>query len=151
MQAAIATSSVRPYMWIVSGPRSSVPVLGEGMKARLTRATFCPWPTRPARGNALDREELDLDQDVDGRLVRAAALDQLDCQMQVDIVPGGERHGVARVEAGPDELLGTPELDPLHLGLGGEINIRSSHTFGIRWIRGPGSPPAGGSQPMLRR
>jgi hypothetical protein len=35
-------------MWIVSGPRSIVPVCGEGMKAMLTRATFCPGGSTPA-------------------------------------------------------------------------------------------------------
>jgi hypothetical protein len=34
---------VRPYMWTVSGPRSSVPELGEGIDARwFTAAAFCP-------------------------------------------------------------------------------------------------------------
>jgi hypothetical protein len=31
MQAAIASSSISPYMWIVSGPMSIVPLCGEGM------------------------------------------------------------------------------------------------------------------------
>ena len=33
MQAAIASSSIRPYMWIVSGPRSIVPLCGEEIEA----------------------------------------------------------------------------------------------------------------------
>ena len=36
-QSAIAASKVRPYMWSVNGPMSSVPELGEGIEAtRLT-------------------------------------------------------------------------------------------------------------------
>src|SRR5215208_1318555 len=143
MQAAIATSSVRPYMWIVSGPRSSVPVPGEGMEARLTPATFCPRRATPA-------SVCDLNQDVDGRLIGTALLDEFDREVQIDVVPGCERDGVARVEAGTDELLGAPVLDSLHLGVAGDVNFRSSHTFGIRSNGGHGSPPAGGSQRMLR-
>ena len=37
-QAAMPASSVRPYMWIVSGPRSIVPDEGEGMEARKVKA-----------------------------------------------------------------------------------------------------------------
>src|SRR4029453_4197787 len=45
VQSAIAASSVRPYMWIVNGPTSSVPELGEGIEARrLTAAAFCRMP-----------------------------------------------------------------------------------------------------------
>src|SRR5215218_3916396 len=32
-QAAIASSSIRPYMWITTGPRSMTLVLGEGIDA----------------------------------------------------------------------------------------------------------------------
>ncbi|MCZ7588366.1 MAG: hypothetical protein M5U27_05775 [Gaiella sp.] len=48
VQTAIAASSVRPYMWTVNGPRSSVPELGEGIDARtLTAGAFyeCARPT----------------------------------------------------------------------------------------------------------
>jgi len=42
VQIAIAASSVSPYMWIVSGPSSIVPELGEGIDARrLTADAFC--------------------------------------------------------------------------------------------------------------
>src|SRR4029453_9629284 len=143
MQAAIATSSVRPYMWIVSGPRSSVPVPGEGMKARLTRATFCPGAPTPASASALN-------QDVDSCLVGTALPDELDREVQVDVVPRGERDCVARVEAGPDELLGPPVLHALLLGLGSDVKFRRSHTSGIRPNGSVGSPPAGGSQRMVR-
>src|SRR6478735_7817625 len=34
MQIAIAASSVRPYMWIVSGPMSTAPLDGDGIEAR---------------------------------------------------------------------------------------------------------------------
>ena len=58
--AAIASSSISPYMWTVSGPRSSVPVCGEGIEARSHGATFCPRGATPARWAP--------DQDVDRRV-----------------------------------------------------------------------------------
>src|SRR5262245_58764657 len=65
-------------------------------------------------------------------------------------MPRGERNRVARVEAGPDELLGPPVLDALHLGLGCDVEVSRSHTPGIRTNGGAGSPPAGGYQRMVR-
>src|SRR5262245_34206269 len=42
VHSAIAASSVRPYMWMVNGPSSSVPELGEGIDARvLTARALC--------------------------------------------------------------------------------------------------------------
>ena len=35
MQTPIAASNVSPYMWIVSGPRSTAPLPGEGIEARI--------------------------------------------------------------------------------------------------------------------
>jgi hypothetical protein len=35
-------SSISPYMWIVSGPSSSVPEDGEGMDARTVTAGILP-------------------------------------------------------------------------------------------------------------
>src|SRR5436190_16574926 len=84
--AAIASSSISPYMWIVTGPRSIVPLCGDGMYARLTGETFCPPRQTPAATNS--------DQDLDRRLVRATLLDQLDRPMEVDVVPGREGDGV---------------------------------------------------------
>src|SRR6476619_4684683 len=52
VHTAIATSSVRPYMWTVNGPSSSVPELGEGIDARtLTAAALCTkaLPREPLR------------------------------------------------------------------------------------------------------
>src|SRR5689334_15483087 len=124
MQAAIATSRVRPYMWIVSGPRSIVPVCGEGMEARLTAGDILPaWRNACARC---------LDQDVDRRLVRAPVLDQLDRQVQVDVVPRREGDGVAGVVARSNELLGAPVLDAIELGVLDDMYLRRSHAFGIR-------------------
>src|ERR671939_693960 len=143
MQAAIASSSIRPYMWIVSGPSSSVPVCGEGMKAWLTWATFCPPVPRPAAPSRSD-------QDLDRRLVRTALLDQLDREVQVDVVTAGEGDGVTGVVAGADELLRAPVLDAIQLGVDLDVKVRRRHPFGIRCGRAGGSPPAGGSQRMRR-
>src|SRR5437763_14013359 len=53
-QAAIASSSSSPYMWIVSGPTSIVPLCGDGMYAsNLTDRRFCPQPPEPAVYNRI--------------------------------------------------------------------------------------------------
>src|SRR3954463_13336909 len=98
----------------------------------------------------LFRRALPLNQDVERRLVGAALLDQLDREVQVDVVPGRQRHSVARVESGPDELFGAPVLDALHLRLGDELYLCRSHVPGIRCRAASGSPPVGGSQRSLR-
>src|SRR5438552_16451745 len=81
--AAIASSSISPYMWIVTGPRSIVPLCGEGMYARLTGGTFSPRAATPAS-----------DHDLDRGLPGAALLDQLDRPVRVDGAQGGTRAGV---------------------------------------------------------
>src|SRR5215210_8990590 len=124
MAAAIASSSIRPYMWIVSGPMSSVPVCGDGMEA-IIGATFCPGRMTPASAEALD-------QDVERRLVRAARLDELDREVQVDVVPRRQRARVTPVVAGPDELLRAPALHALLLRLGNELDVRRRHLEAIR-------------------
>src|SRR4051812_26207464 len=139
MHAAIASSSISPYMWIVSGPRSRVPLCGEGIDARVTRATFCPAGRTPA-----------LDENFYGRLVGAALLDQLDREVQVDVVPRRQRHRIAGVEARADQLLGAPVLHALDLRLGDDVYLSRSHVPGIRCEAACGSPPEGGSQPIRR-
>ena len=42
MHAAIASSSISPYMWIVQRPEVDVPLCGEGMKARITGGHILP-------------------------------------------------------------------------------------------------------------
>src|SRR6266540_5817949 len=138
MQAAIASSSIRPYMWIVSGPMSIVLVCGEGMKARVTGRTFCPPAPRPA-------DDCGLDQDVDRQLVRTAVLDEADREVEIDVVPGGKRDRVARVVTGPHELLGTPVLDPFHLVLRKKLELNRRHVLAIRSRAAIGSPLSGGS------
>ena len=50
MQAAMPRSSIRPYMWIVIGPRSSVPDEGEGMEARnVIRQSILPRDAKACR------------------------------------------------------------------------------------------------------
>src|SRR5919201_595086 len=65
MHAAIASSSVTPYIWIVNGPALYTPVGGEGIEAS-TAVTppLCP----PLR----------LDEDLERELGRTAAVEQLD-------------------------------------------------------------------------
>src|SRR3954447_9991353 len=79
MHATIATSSVSPYMWIVSGPRSTAPLLGDGIDAisAVTDRAFCPACSSPASSA----------EDAERRLGRATALDELDRAMKVDVAP----------------------------------------------------------------
>src|SRR6476646_5496992 len=107
------------------------------MKARLTRASFCTGHLTPASAA--------IDQDVERRLVRAALLDQLEREVQVDVVPGRQRYRVTRVEARADQLLGAPVLDALDLRLRDDVYFSRSHVPRIRCETPRGSPPEGGS------
>ena len=52
MHAAIPASSIRPYMWIVTGPRSSVPEDGDGIDARsITAERILPTRADGVREN----------------------------------------------------------------------------------------------------
>jgi hypothetical protein len=42
MQAAMPARSIRPYMWIVRGPRSIVPDDGDGIEKRSATAGILP-------------------------------------------------------------------------------------------------------------
>src|ERR671937_2374761 len=76
--AAIASSSISPYMWIVSGPTSIVPLCGEGMLARnVTGQKILP----AAAGACL------LEQDLQGQRRLAAARQELDRKVEVDVRP----------------------------------------------------------------
>src|ERR671930_656946 len=78
--APMPASSIRPYMWIVSGPTSTVPLDGEGIEATRATARFCP-PPRSARGSS------DLQEDLHGQLGSAEAQKKVDCGVQVDFRP----------------------------------------------------------------
>ena len=56
-----------------------MPLCGEGIEARSTGRTFCPRSTR--------RRWPALEQDLQGELGRAAALEQLDREVEVDVEP----------------------------------------------------------------
>jgi len=57
MAAAIPASSMIPYMWMVSGPRSRVPLEGEGKLARTLGTGGHILPAAPAgvRGQRSER------------------------------------------------------------------------------------------------
>src|SRR5215208_1615635 len=135
MHAAIASSSINPYMWSWSGPRSRTPVDGEGIDA-VTRGIYRAGARR-------------LEQDAHRELVRAAALaDELDRPVQVDVEALGELGRVAGRVAGALELLGAPLLDALALGLGKKMcrhadPVLSPLLRNLRHGSGSGSPPAG--------
>src|SRR6478672_3658707 len=107
MQMPIAARSVRPYMWIVSGPMSTAPFDGDGIEASRFEAsgltvrhspftTGCLSATRaPERltpGAVAGRQEcrmsVVLEQDLKSKVDRAAALEQAHRVMQVDLVRG---------------------------------------------------------------
>src|SRR6266542_3872543 len=136
MQAAIAASRVRPYMCTVSGPRSTVPLCGDGKEARTVTVSFYSrGPGRkarrtvhPSQARAGDTDRVGgilpvsegrayLEQDLQRQVGRAAALEQVHGVVEVDVVAHGEGRSRTRLEAGALEGLCSPVLDALHLGL----------------------------------
>src|SRR5262249_13047907 len=122
MQAAIAISSISPYMCSVSGPMLTVPVCGEGIEARITVPIF---PDAAARLRMEASEPSD--QDLEGDVRRAAGLDQVDREVQVDVVPGRQLRRVSRRETGALELGAAPVLDSLYLALLGGADVCRRH------------------------
>src|SRR5919204_3269858 len=119
MQAAIASSSISPYMWIESGPTWTTPVCGEGMYAsRVTR-----------QDSADDRSHLlGLQQDLEREIGRAAALDQPDRRVEVDVMTDRELGRLVGQIARPLELLQPPSLYQLGL-LENRDLCRSAHSL----------------------
>jgi hypothetical protein len=66
--------------------------------------------------SARDRSNL-LQEDFQREIVRTAAREELDCVMQVDVVPHRQSTCCARLEARTLQLFRTPALDPFDLGL----------------------------------
>src|SRR5919198_6563743 len=117
-QAAMASSSISPYMWIVSGPTSIVPLCGEGMLARnVTGQKILP----AAAGACL------LEQDLQRQRRLAAARQELDRKVEVDVRPRRQLGRSGRTVARQFELLGPPGLDQLGLILNPSL-CRSHHT-----------------------
>src|ERR1041385_9125044 len=110
MQAAMPSSSITPYMCSVSGPRLKVPFDGDGMEARARPVTdtHCAQRREPL---------LDLAQDPNRERRRAAALDERDRLVQVDVEPARECDGVVAREAHAHELRGAPPLDAVQFRL----------------------------------
>src|SRR6266849_2384538 len=90
MHAAIAASSISPYMCSTSGPMWTTPVCGEGM-------------LRSTRGM--------LKEDLEGELLSATAPQEVARQMEIDVGPSGDRGRGPPIEAGALQFLGTPALD----------------------------------------
>src|SRR4029079_10577649 len=152
MQAAIPASSIRPYIWIVIGPRSSVPEDGEGIDARSVtadrivpsradgvrknyerHASGAPTRARAGRSRALPGGSPAVgasEQDLERQFWGAAVPEQVDRVVQIDIRATGEEQGGGRLVAGPLELFGAPALDSLLFRLGGRLS--RSH-FGPSW------------------
>ena len=128
-------------MWIVSGPTVMPLECGEGMEARTagTREAFCPAAQRrvreadQCRGFRGNREVPPgpecprLEEDLESYVVRAAGANQADRLVQVDVESCAQLDSVAGPEAGPLELLSTPELDALPLRLPCNDRLCRSH------------------------
>src|SRR6266487_7143366 len=101
MQAAIASSSISPYMWIESGPAWITPVWGEGMEAsRVTRQDSADVRAY------LRRLQQDLQREIRG----TAALDEPGCRVEVDVVPDSKLGRLRGQIARPLERLQPPRL-----------------------------------------
>src|SRR5215213_261717 len=81
MHAAMPASSIRPYMWIVSGPRSIVPDDGEGMEAKRPTAERI----LPGSGDGVR-----LEQDLERELRIATVAEQVDRVVEIDVAAGRE-------------------------------------------------------------
>src|SRR5579871_1990287 len=132
MQAAMPTSSITPYMWSVSGPALKTPLEGDGMYARTAALTAAILP---------------LDQDADREVRRAAALEQAERVVEVDVGAGGELERREVAVAGPLEGLRAPALHALRFRLDDLVNRRhhalhSRRSF-IRKNARAGSPHSG--------
>ena len=88
-------------MWIVSGPTSTVPLCGEGIEAsKVTRQRILPVGRKASSENDAERE-----------LERTADPEQVDCTVEVDVVPCGDPGRVLSRVAGAFQFLGAPGLD----------------------------------------
>src|SRR3954452_1226627 len=112
MQAAIASSSISPYMCRTSGPTSIVPECGDGIEAVVMGRIF----PDPGRGRP-EEASGPLDQDLERHVGRAARLDEVDREVEVDVVARRELRRVRGREPGPLELGGAPPLDSLYLSV----------------------------------
>ena len=82
------------------------------MEATIVTARILPVAS--ARGDQAERDALE--QDLEGELPRAAATEEVDGEVKVDIVARGEDESALRVVPGSLELLAAPALDPIDLG-----------------------------------
>ena len=112
----IATSSVIPYMWIDSGPISIVPVDGDGNAA--TRPDIAPH-------SALLTATVRLSRSIRARQRQslAAALDELEGEVQVDLGVLGELDGRERLVPGLQQLARPPGGDPVGLGVEDQLGV----------------------------
>src|SRR6266516_5042468 len=109
MLAAIASSSISPYMWIVNGPRSIVPLCGEGMDAsKVTGQKILP-----------DRSaSCFLEEDPQRQVGRTALFEQVRREVEVDVEPDGDLRRRRGSVARPLERFRPPGLDQLGLLVG---------------------------------
>src|SRR5687767_2685158 len=107
MQTAIPARSIRPYMWIVTGPRSIVPDDGEGIEARNVTAGILP------RNAAAVLLEENLQRQVGG----TAGAHEVGRVVEVDVEARRDQRRRGRLEARALELLRPPACDPLPLRL----------------------------------
>src|ERR1700730_2791182 len=103
-------------MWIVSGPRPIVPREGDGMNARkLTGQRILPT----APGACL------LEQDLSGQLGRAARREEIDCDVQIDVLPHRNLRRSLGAVARHFELLCPPSL--YQLAFYPDLSLGHSH------------------------
>jgi hypothetical protein len=93
------------------------PLFGEGIEARGSTGGIVPAPP--------GRRYRELEEDSQSRVERAASLEEVDGEVQVDVVSSGELSRLERLVTGPLQLLGAPALDPLGFGLDLDIELSS--------------------------
>src|SRR4051812_34383449 len=119
MHAAMPSSSISPYMWIVSGPSETVPVWGDGIEART--------PVTGSNSARARRRLLRLQQDAERELRRTALLEQCDGPVQVYLPRRRELGSRGGCVPRALQLARAPALDPLLLGLHVNFGLGRRH------------------------
>ena len=123
----IPSSSMSPYAWIWTGPRSISPLDGLGIEPR--RALGVPGSTGEslAAPPGVSPGEPGLDEDLQRQLGGTALADETGGQVQVDIREVGQLPGVRGRVSGPLELLQAPAPDELRFGVKFQFEFNRRH------------------------
>ena len=78
-------------------------------------------------GPGLARPKRRLEEDANCRFERTTALEEIDREVEIYVLPGGQLERCAGVVPGPLQLFRTPALDPLAFGFDVEVKLCRRH------------------------